>query len=353
MNKNEILRNLIREEVKKVLTKHSLNEDFASPILRKLLIGIPGKNGFGSGYAKEIAQAFYNFTKVALDKVEDSEIQRMDPSSAYKTLKKNGGSDLIVFYISEKGGENPYAKNSYDKQIKSGTLLGIATGDNQFYSISWPKWNITSRKMAANMSLGKGDNLGVSKTGSGYGSTGLYNVKRVSEVADVAYVIDLSKLQATKSTKGKIELRTTQKSGAVAFMTAKQFKEDNMARYREILKDRAAGAGTDMIIKGVQNSIQQVSNAISQAVGSMTMGKYSSIIVGKDPKGREVKASDAANFLRNMLDNFERYVNTSQEAAKYNKSRSSGSSYYDEEVKNYALELKKQITKAANMDYAW
>jgi hypothetical protein len=126
-----------------------------------------------------------------------------------------------------------------------------------------------------------------------------------------------------------------------------------MARYREILKDRAAGAGTDMIIKGVQNSIQQVSNAISQAVGSMTMGKYSSIIVGKDPKGREVKASDAANFLRNMLDNFERYVNTSQEAAKYNKSRSSGSSYYDEEVKNYALELKKQITKATNMDYAW
>jgi hypothetical protein len=354
MTTTEILRNLIREEVKKALANRSLTEDFASPILRKLLVGIPGKNGYGSGYSKEINKAFYNFTKVALDKVEDSDIQKMDPSSAYKTLKKNGGADMIVFYISEKGGENPYAKSNYDKQIKPGTLLGIATGDNKFYSINYPRWRSSERgKIGPTMSQGTGDNLGVGKTGSGYGSTGLYNVKRVSEVADAAYVIDLSKLQATKSTKEKIALRTTQKSGAVAFMTAKQFKEDNMKRYQTILRDRAAGIGTDMIIKGVQAAIQTVSNAMSQAVGSMTTGKYSDIIVGKDPKGREVKASDAANFLRNMLDNFERYVSTSKQAEEAKKAGYDGSSYYDEQVKSYALQLKQQITKANNMDYAW
>ena len=44
------------------------------------------------------------------------------------------------------------------------------------------------------MALGTGDNLGVGKTGSGYGSTGLYNVKRVAEIADIAYVLDLTNL---------------------------------------------------------------------------------------------------------------------------------------------------------------
>lgn len=352
MNKNEILRNLIREEVKKALTKHSLNEEFASNILRKMLVGTPGKNGYGSGYSKDITKAFYNFTKVALDKVEDSDIQKMDPSLAYKTLKKNGGENLIVFYISEAGGENPYGKDNITKNIKPGTLLGIATGDNKFYSMNYPRWSNPLIKKGPSMGLGSGDSLGVPKTGSGYGSTGLYNVKRVSEVADVAYVIDLSELQATKSTKEKIALRTTQKSGAVAFMTAKQFKDDNMYRYKEILKDRAASGGTDMIIKGVQAAIQTVSNAMSQAVGSMTTGKYSDIIVGKNPKGREVKASDAANFLRNMLDNFERYVTSSKQAEEYKK-QEFRDSYYDEQAKSYALQLKQQITKATNMDYAW
>lgn len=357
MTTTEILRNLIREEVRKALAKHSLNEDFASPILRKILVGTPGKNGWGTGYRKEIAQAFYNMSKVALDKVEDADIKKMDPVDAYKNLKKQGGvggTDLIVFYMSEKGTTNPYAKESYNKTIAPGTILGVASGDNKFYSINYSRYAAKNNPKASNvMGQGSGDNLGVQKTGSGYGSTGLYNVKRVAEVADVAYVINLSDLRTRYGTKEKIELRTSQKSGAVAFMTADQFKKDNMNRYREILKDRAAAGGTDMIIKGVQAAIQTVSDAMTAAIGSMTMGKYSDIIVGKDPKGREVKASDAANFMRNVLDNFERYISAMKQAEEYKKQGRDRDSYYDEQAKSYALELKKQINKARNMDYAW
>jgi hypothetical protein len=350
MNTTKILRNLIREEVKKALAGHSLNEAFASPILRKILIGIPGKNGYGSGYSKEIAQAFYNMSKVALDKVEDSEIQRMDPSLAYKTLKKNGGENLIVFYISEDGGENPYGKDSSAIQIKPGTLLGIASGDNQFYSMGWPKWNITSRKKGVTMATGdKGDNLGVSKTGSGYGSTGLYNVKRVSEVADVAYVIDLSNLKATKGTKEKIALRTSQKAGAVAFMSAKDFKNDNLKRYQQILRDKAANSPIDKI---VLDTIGLVSDSIKQGVGNLTTGAYDSIIVGTSPKGREVKASDAANFLRQVLDDYERYIQYSKQA-KQAASSGERSNYYSQEANQYALSLKQKANKAKTMDYAW
>jgi len=348
MNTTEILRNLIREEVKKALAGHSLNEAFASPILRKILIGIPGKNGYGSGYSKEIAQAFYNMSKVALDKVEDSEIQKMDPSLAYKTLKKNGGENLIVFYISEQDKANPYAKDSYTKQIKAGTLLGIASGDNQFYSMGWPK-HVTSRQKSATMTPGTGDNLGVGKSGSGYGSTGLYNVKRVSEIADVAYVIDLSNLKATKGTKEKIALRTSQKAGAVAFMSAKDFKNDNLKRYQQILRDKAANSPIDKI---VLDTIGLVSDSIKQGVGNLTTGAYDSIIVGTNPRGREVKASDAANFLRQVLDDYERYIQYSKQA-KEATANGIRSNYYSEEANQYALYLKQKANKAKTMDYGW
>ena len=86
MNSLDTLKKLIREEIQKAI-KSQINEEFASPILRKLLKGTPGKNSYSSGYTKEIAQAFYNMTKVALDKVEDKDITKMLPLQAYKTMK--------------------------------------------------------------------------------------------------------------------------------------------------------------------------------------------------------------------------------------------------------------------------
>lgn len=341
---NQELIKLIREEVRKVLAEQSLNEDFKSGILRNLL---------ARGYKNDVARAFYNFTKIALDKVEDKDIAKMNPVQAYKTLKKDN-PNVIVFYMSEKGGDNPYSKESYSKTIKPNTLLGVASGANKFYSINWPRWaNSETGKKGPSMVPGTGDNLGTSKTGSGYGSTGLYNVKRVAEVSDVAYVIDVTRLvQSGLGAQEKIALRTKQKTGAVAFMTAKQFKDDNMNRYRAILKDRAAAGGNETIIKGVQAAIQVVTDAIAKAVGSMTTGKYSEIVVGNDPKGREVKASDAANFMKSILDDFERYVRYGKDAEDATKG-GYRSSYYEEEQKNYALSLKQKIQKANNMDYAW
>ena len=348
MNSLDVLKKLIREEIQKAI-KSQINEEFASPILRKLLKGDPGKNKWSSGYSKEISQAFYNMSKIALDKVEDKDITKMLPLQAYKTMKKDN-PNAIVFYISEKGGTNPYAKSTYDGKINPGTLLGIASGDNKFYSMNYPRWrNSEMGKKGPTMGLGTGDNLGVGKTGSGYGSTGLYNVKRVAEVADIAYVLDLTNLKTTKGTKEKIELRTSQKAGATAFMSASDFKKDNLSRYQAILRDRAASSPID---KDVLETIGLVSDAIKQGVGSLTTGKYDSIIVGQDPKGREVKASDAANFIRQVLDDYERYIQYAKQA-KEAESEGSRSNYYGEEAKQYALSLKQKAIKAKNMDYAW
>lgn len=341
MNSLNILKKLIREEIQKAI-KSQINEEFASPILRKLLTA-DGKISFSSGYSKEIAQAFYTMSKVALDKVEDKDITKMLPLQAYKTMKKDN-PNAIVFYMSEAGATNTYAKDSSEKKIDPGTLLGIASGDNKFYSINYPRYrnNVT-------MTPGTGDNLGVRKTGSGYGSTGLYNVKRVAEIADVAYVLDLTNLKATKGTSEKVALRTSQKAGATAFMSAKDFKNDNLARYKEILASRAVSSPID---KQVLDAITAVTDAIKAGVGSKTIGKYDSIILGQDPRGREVKASDAANFLRNVLDNYERFV-TASKAVSDSEKVGRTDSYYHGQVKEYAFALKKQFNKAKTMDYAW
>ena len=346
--KNEaILRSLIREHVRKVLESQQLDESFKSGILRKLL-----STGGNTWRSSSWASAFYNATKVALDKVEDSDFVKMDPLTAYKELKK-AGSPKIVFYVSEKGGTNPYAKDSYTAKVNADTLIGVATDQNKWYAYgsSGYGWRRTSAN--AMTPDGKGGDIGMQKQGSGYGSTGIYNVKRGAEIADVAYVLDLLKIQSKYSTKEKVEIRTKQKSGAVAFMKADEFKKDNQRRYQEILRNRAAGAGQENIVKGVQAAIQTVTSKVSDAIANMTTGKYNNIIVGTSPKGREVSAQDAANFLRQMLDTFERYVGSAAAAEKWKKEYGKEDSWYGDDVKKYALELKNMIQKAANTDYSW
>jgi len=95
-----------------------------------------------------------------------------------------------------------------------------------------------------------------------------------------------------------------------------------------------------------------VSDAIKQGVGNLTTGAYDNIIVGTNPRGREVKASDAANFLRQVLDDYERYIQYSKQA-KEAAANGVRSNYYSEEANQYALSLKQKANKAKTMDYAW
>jgi hypothetical protein len=339
------LQQLIREEVRKVLQAQKLNEDFASPILRKLLSQ--------KEYRTTIAGAFQKMARVALDKVPDSAITKMSPSAAYKELKKSGTAgpaNLVVFYVSENGGINNYAKDSYSKKIEPGTLLAIASGDNKFYDVNYI--NYGSDKGSRIMSTGKsGDTLGVSKSGSGYGSTGLYNVKRVSEVADTAYLIDLVSLRSNYSTDAKTRERTIAKQGAIAFKSAAQFKKENLARYQDALAGRAANTDIDKL---VLDSVQIVTKQISDAVAGKTMSDFGDVLLGTDKRGRNVTASDATNILNRLMQDFARYSAAQKEVERYKDSGRSGmDSYAQARIKEYALSVKTIAQKIKTMNYAW
>lgn len=342
MKKTE-LQQLIREEVRKVLQAQKLNEDFASPILRKLLSQ--------KLYRTTIASAFQKMSKIALDKVPDSAITKMSPSAAYKELKKSGTTgpaDLVVFYVSEKGGTNPYAKEAYYAKINPGELLAIASGDNKFYDIDYVG-NRDNR--IATMRAGKsGDTVGVRKSGSGYGSTGLYNVKRISEVADTAYVIDLAQLRGQFGTETKTREREIAKSGAIAFKSAAQFKKENLARYEAALAGRAANTDIDKL---VLDSIQTVTKQISDAVAGKSMSQYGDVLLGQDKRGRNVTASDATSILNRLMQDFARYSGAVKEVEAQKASGQNFGSYSASRVKEYALAVKNSAIKIKDLNYAW
>jgi hypothetical protein len=336
------LQKLIREEVKKSLAvKASINEAFASSILRRLLAQ--------KTYRNTIAPAFQKMAQIALDKVTDDAITKMDPQSAYREMKKLT-DQIVVFYVSEKGATNTYAKDSYYQKIAPGTVLAIASGDNKFYDVNYIKYGADANKTTMGTG-GSGDSVGVGKSGSGYGSTGLYNVKRVAEVADTAYVINLSVLKGQLGTSALTLKRFNQKSGAIAFKTDAQFKKENLARYKEALQGKAAKGDVDT---AVLEAIQQVTKQISAAVAGKSLSRYGDVLIGKNPKGRDVTASDASNALNRLLQDFARFCAARIEVEKEAAAGGTGrASYSAAKVKEYALDLKNHCIKINKLDYGW
>ena len=334
------LQKLIREEVKKSLAaKAPINEAFASSILRRLLAQ--------KTYRSTIAPAFQKMAQIALDKVTDDAITKMDPVSAYKELKK-AGRKVVVFYVSEKGTTNTYAKDSYYQKIAPGTVLGLASGDNKFFDVNYIRYGADANKTTMSTG-GSGDSVGIGKSGSGYGSTGLYNVKRVAEVADTAYVIDLEKLKDKGlGTSGLALQRSNAQRGAIAFKSDAQFKKENLARYKEALQGKAAKGDVDT---AVLEAIQQVTKQITAAVAGKSLSQYGDVLIGKNPKGRDVTASDASNVLNRLLQDFARYSGAKIELEKAGEGVRSN--YSEAKVREYALDIKNHCIKINKLDYGW
>ena len=321
----------------------SLNEAFGSAILAGIL------TGKGDKVDKQLAKAFYGKTKLALDKVQDEDIITVDPMTAYKEKSEN----TIVFYISDNEKENPHAPSdgySSNKVIPGGGyLLALASGSNKFYDNVWTsngRFGVrknTDRSLKA-VDNGSVDSVGISKKYKGWDATGLYNVKRIAEVADRAVVINLSLLQQKYSTANKRDERHSAKAGATAF------KSDNLARYQEILATKASKLPLD---KMVADAIDELAAQIKAGLKSGDKTKYGEPMIGKSSKGKEVKLRDASQHMNNILDDYSRYADYTKqdedEKALYGKS----SNWYLKSAKEYAKRCTDNIKKIEGMTYAW
>jgi hypothetical protein len=246
---------------------------------------------------------------------------------------------------------NPYADSgawSDTRTIPANTLLAVANGTNEFMGTAWTggRWS-SSADRKQTMATSKGGGIGVDKSYKGYGASGLYNVKRIAEVADVAYVLNVDALNARLSSTSVTAARDTAKRGATALIDPKKFKDENLARYRQILADRVS-SNADALDGMVEKAIAKGSELISAALKKKEMNRYGEMIVGLDPRGRDVKFSDVANWMKNVLDDYSRYCSYVEQSKE-----SSDSGYYAREAKNYALNTKQRIQKIDKLDIAW
>ena len=324
----------------------TLNEAFGSQLLASLFKKQNGKLN------NSLAKAFYGKTKVAMDKVQDEDLITTTPGAAYKAK----GGNTITFYISDNEKNNMYAPEDagyYNKTIPGGGyLLAVASGNNKFYDNAW-----TNRYSAKNKDRTlierpnkSNDTIGISKKYKGWDGTGLYNVKRIAEVADRAIIINVDLLQQKYSTANKRAERDAAKAGAIAFKSDKDFKTENKNRYETILQNKAAKLPLD---KMVADAIDVLADQIKQGLAKGEKGKYGDIIIGVTSKGREAKMRDASNHMSNILDNYARYVDyvkqEEESVAKYGQSES----WYAKSIKQYAKEIKDAISKIESFNYAW
>ena len=320
-------RKLIREEVRKVLNTRQLNEAFKSNILRSVFKDLKSTKT-NARVASAFADSFVKYSEIALDQVTDADIQEVTPAQGLK-MAKSGDRKIFVIFFSKQGGKNPYAKESWNKNIEPNTVIAIANGANEFLDV---KFYGSYRNQQAGIATDKAaSQMGYEKSGGRYG-TGIVNVKRASEISDTAYVIDANKLAASgaaTSVKDKLKLRTTQKTGAVAFLSPEKVKQDNLSRYREILTMQAAASPVDKLVLEI---IEGLTRSIADAVKASKMTKYDQIMVAK--KGnKEITASDAAYFLRSVLDAFEYYT-------RYKAASQRPGDWYDTDAAKYAKQIK-------------
>ena len=312
-------------------------------------------SGFISMYAapKDLYKAFYQYTKVDLNAIEDTDFIEMAPSEAYKS--KNLGPS-IVFYVSQNEKVNPYASaEGYSNgMIPGNALLAIANGQNEFFALQFSRYNIVydgrGKRFRAMSNVGKDanrkDTVGISKDYKGWNASGLSNVKRISEVADIAYVLPLEVIRAKYSVEALKRQREEAKRGATAMMDPRKIKDDNISKYKEILAQRLLSKD-EAIDKEVEKVVNGVNQFIMDGFAAKQMSQYGEIILGHDPKGREVRVSDATNYLKNVLEYYAKYVNASNalETAKSKGGAKWEVDYQEKEIKRHTLSTREYLKK--------
>ena len=316
-----------------------VNEAFKSSKLRNLLT-MTDSMTYGDKANAALPKAFYQLTKMKLDKIGDEDLIDMTPKEAYKAYAND--RDTVVFYIVDNDKANPFGTG----QVAPGVLA--LTRGKDFLGVQYESTGYRRKKNTK--TLKGGDDrmaVGGNKAYKGYDATGIASIKRAADLADRAVAFSL--VNTAKSSKEDIAMRVDQKSGASAFMNDKDFKDANKARYREILATKASKLPLD---KMVADSIDALTAQIKDGLAKNEKGRYGDIIIGRNSKGREAKMRDASNHMSHILDDYSRYVDYTKQSEEA-KAEKYSSNYAEKEAKNYAKEIKDKVSQIKKFDYAW
>ena len=219
-------------------------------------------------------------------------------------------ADIIDFDFQESG------RYGWTQSIKRGQMIGMMIGGKVAYVTKnglGPKSRYT-------------DKVGIDKVGA-------RSVKGMSEMPHIVFQINYE--DKKDALKDKQRKRETLKFGATAFKTDKEFKQENLKRYKEALAN-AADKG-EKIHKQVLAAVQYSNKLIEKAVKEGQFTKYGRM--GVEVGGQVHEIQYVTNLQNHILDNYTRYTDYD----KRSKGDEYSGDYYAEQRAQYALKIKQQV----------
>ena len=316
MKKSQIHK-IIREEFVNILREQTLvTEAFLDPIARML----SKDRSLGNSWFN-FFNAMSNSFDIAWDKVPKGAFQKVQPGSP---LTKKG---LAIYYINSDV-ENPFASTDrygYSRDAKiSGPAVLAATINN---------------KIAYQNERGDSATVGGKSRRSepvGKNVRGTMQVNKLKQIADEVYVFDLESYRG--GTTALKSARAQLKMGKDKFTNHKAWKKANLDRYEDILRSRVGGR--DQVDRMVAEIVKLANQAVTDAVtGALKQDKYGDIMT--TVAGQEVMLKDVTQSMDNAIKDYQRYIQYENEEERY--PDASGSRYYSEKKKEYAMELKRYL----------
>ena len=342
---------------KESLDTEAINEAFSSSILRDLSSQSRGK--WGGNLAKDMQK----YANLALDKISDSDFTTTSPE-AYWQGGDAKNPNKIGFFVDDDPEFIKWAKAN--KKFLPGDLnLGNISNYGIVLSVvrggagMWHGFATDSGGSYSRHRKGTEERYGVLAkeydTNSVYrGYEGKDVVSKVTrknliDTATRVYVLDLDSLRDKYDVKGLVNDRADSKAGATALKSAKDIKNSNRQRYEAILKDKAAMTDIDQAVK---DSMELLNSHITDAIAKGEMDRSGNFLIGIDKRGRGITVNDGANFLKGLLDDYQRYHDYKNQQAEA-EAEGEGRAWYGDYVKDYAKRVTDRSKKIADKNYAW
>jgi hypothetical protein len=216
-----------------------LNEGFSSSIMQQLMDA-----DVQTSYSRNFAADLNKMFGVAVSDIQDTDFQLLtDPGLVFQRPIK-GDDNKICFLIND----DTELRDSWSEWQKGRApfpfLVGIIrSGTNCWYGF----------KKEPGYKAGKTDRYGILAkevyTKSDYFGKNAVSIpnptaKAYVEFSTKAYVLDLASLQEKYSTGPKVQARKEARQGAVALISAKKVKEENIERYKKIIATKVGPADT-------------------------------------------------------------------------------------------------------------
>ena len=273
------LKQIIQEEYKKIVS-----EAFADPNIRKIskMGGIKG-NKYNNWFKK-----FANTHDIAWDKLPTGTLTKT--TNMNDPMIKKG----LAFWVNTSRKQNPYSQQSWDSTLPEGVMAVTLSGKVQYDG----REGVGAK--------------GVSKYGdaSGHGKRGTLQLKKLKEIADEIYVMDMEMFRGgTKALKAK---RADLKLGKDKFKDARAWKTANIKRYKDILNARVSSR--DTVDAMVAKIVKIANKAVEAGMELVKTNQYDELMT--DVNGTEVRIDAVTSAMSRTLRSYAEYIRYDNSAAK-------------------------------------